>query len=584
MRKGQARQDALRDMDRALQQGSAADTYAARDRLVAEYADLATDAAVVERLTKGNDLLRQAVTFDPSVRPAELGARPEPLGPPLTYVLRSSRAPATRTPGAVVFALAEGIAYGLAEADGAPLWQRPVGPSAPFPPQPVAGAEPSALVVDARSDELLRLDARTGAVRWRLPLEEPATAPPLVLGNDLFQAMPGGDVLKIDLASGAIRGTFHLGKRLTATPTADELGQHLYVLADQANLFVLTRDPPSCVRVEYLGHESGSIACAPVRIGKYLVVPINDQLETGHWRVFLLDEEGARPRLLQRVPVPGWTWSAPATAGSVVWATGDQGGLTAYAIGAETESDPFRPIARYAPENQASGPVFALARSERDVWVAGRLAAAFRLSPERGRIDQAASLTEAGAARGPIQNPGRWIVLTQQAADGRGVALWGVAPADGTAVWTTILGAPWPVPPRPSARGEDSRHHHSGRPRARSPPRKTCRGRLRRADRPGFGNLVCTRPAGGPRHARGLDPPVAGGRGRPPARRGCNGSAPDDQPARPGVGGAALPRRGADRSRARRRSGSARPPHGHVEMRPLRSAVRSCAPGAGGPR
>src|SRR5262249_14784499 len=54
----------------------------------------------------------------------------------------------------------------------------------------------------------------------------------------------------------------------------------------------------------------------------------------------------------------------------------------------------------------------------------------------------------------PIQVAGRLAVLTHQATDGPGVALWGVNPADGSVAWRTILGAPWPLDLLPSADGD----------------------------------------------------------------------------------------------------------------------------------
>src|SRR5205823_1874409 len=151
----------------------------------------------VERLTKGNDLLRQAVTFDPAPRPAENAPRPDPLGPPMTFVQHEVRKGWADPDAPAAFALAEGLAIGLSESDGAPRWQVPVGLASPFPPQPLGGDPPSVLVVDARHDDLLRLDARDGHLIWRQELGERVDQPPLVLGNDLFQVVPSGKVLRI---------------------------------------------------------------------------------------------------------------------------------------------------------------------------------------------------------------------------------------------------------------------------------------------------------------------------------------------------------------------------------------------------
>ena len=187
------------------------------------------------------------------------------MGPPTSLVLRSAEAGKPTPPassGESVHAIADGFAYGLDAATGAPLWQVPVGLSSPFPPRAIAGGEPSALVFDSRHDELVRLDARTGALIWRQALEEPIADPPLVLGNQILQATKRGKLLLIDLPSGEVRGTLDLHLPLTRTPVGDESGEYLYVLAESDCLFVLKRDPLECASVVYLGHAAGSLPCA----------------------------------------------------------------------------------------------------------------------------------------------------------------------------------------------------------------------------------------------------------------------------------------------------------------------------------
>jgi hypothetical protein len=313
-------------------------------------------------------------------------------------------------------------------------------------PQPIPGSA-EVLAVDARFDELVKLAGRTGALRWRQALGEPVSDPPLVLGNQVIQPTPGGKLLLMDLESGALRATVNLGLPLGRTPVSDERGQFLYVLAEKDCLFVLRRDPLSCVGVEYLGHAAGSVAAAPARLGRFLVVAENHTTTAGRFRVFVIDEEGTKLRPAQSVDVPGWTWSTPASAGSVLWATGDRAGAAAFALGTYEERDPLRPLARTSPDADASGPAFALARSERELIVGSGRSTRLELGAENGTIKAAWTLAEAGPAVAPPQIAGDLLVLSQQATEGPGVALWGVEPAAGTVRWRTILGTPWRTAP-----------------------------------------------------------------------------------------------------------------------------------------
>ena len=131
-------------MDQALADGSASQVYEARDRLVEQYADLAQDRELIARMTAANELIRKAVTVDPTRKPAARGPRPEPLGPPTSLVLRTGTQPAAAGPAAesIAFALAEGIGYGIDAADRRPALAGPAGPGVAVRPAGWSPARP----------------------------------------------------------------------------------------------------------------------------------------------------------------------------------------------------------------------------------------------------------------------------------------------------------------------------------------------------------------------------------------------------------------------------------------------------------
>src|SRR5262249_4231701 len=198
VRRAEVRAGALAPMDAALRAGSSSDGDAARDGLIRAHPDLAEDRGLHERMTKANELVRRAVRLDASMRPAETEPRVDPLGPPLAQVVRATLdGSSPRAAGPVpplAYALVDGFLYGLDALTGKPLWVQPAGLWAPFPPRPVPGSS-SVLAFDARFDELVRLDGRTGALLWRQALGERVVDPPLILGNQLLQTTPGGSLL-----------------------------------------------------------------------------------------------------------------------------------------------------------------------------------------------------------------------------------------------------------------------------------------------------------------------------------------------------------------------------------------------------
>jgi outer membrane protein assembly factor BamB len=455
IQKSRDRGEAIASMDAALKAKNPGDAYSTRDALVRRYGDLAVDKEISQHVILANEQVQQAVSFDPAGRPGETSPREEAAGPPTSLVLRiePGKPPSTGN-SPVAFALADGLAFGIDALNGAPRWQVPVGPSSPFPPLAIAGDPPSVLVVDARSNELTRRNARTGALLWRQGLEGLVADPPLILGNQLFQPTLDGRLLQLDLATGSLRATLRLGRGLARTPVADDTVSHLYLLADEDCLFVLALDPLQCVAVEYLGHDAGSVAAPPARAGRYYVLPENHAIDQGRWRVFVIDESGVKLKQVQELPVGGWTDATPATSGPVIWSSSDRGELIAYSIGLYDAKSPFTPIVRIAPNSEVEGPAFPRAKTERDFWLASSRSGRFELDLERGRLANTWTRHEAGPALAPPQAFDRTLVLTQQDEEGPGTALWGLDPNTGDVRWRTTLGASWTVPLTNSTSGD----------------------------------------------------------------------------------------------------------------------------------
>ncbi|QDV37046.1 outer membrane protein assembly factor BamB family protein [Tautonia plasticadhaerens] len=455
--KSRHRAEALAAMDAGLRAGDPEATYDARDSLVVRHPDLADDPEVVSRLRSANELLRKETSVEADRIRASTEPRPDPLGPPTSLVLRSTLEPADGD-GSLAFAVADGLAYGIDPDHGAPVWHVPVGLDCPFPPVPIPGAGGDVLVVDARHDDLVRLDGADGRLVWRQKLGGPVADPPLILGNQIAQGTIEGRLLLFNVSTGERQGAVDLGRRLSRTPVSDELGRYYYVLGHSAVAFVIRRDPLECVAVEYIGHQSGAAACPPARLGKYFIVAENDRPDSGRWSIFQIGEDGTSLRLRQRLDHLGWTWETPPSSGQVIWSATDRGGISSYAIGPYEQEDPFKLIARTVAEGSRLGPTFAYARTDRELWVASARSALYQLDAEQGKISSGWTLSQAGAATAPPQVVEGRMILTQQPELGRGASLWCVEPRSGSVAWRTLLGSPWPTPaePTPDGRGLDT--------------------------------------------------------------------------------------------------------------------------------
>ncbi len=437
---------AVAAIEAAIKANRPADAYHARSAIIRRYPDLGADKNLAARLGKINDLVRAAVRFDPSGRPGLTDPWSEPLGPPTSLVNRLDPAkPAERT-GPVAFALADGWAWGFDASTGAPLWQYPVGQAAPFAPVRVEGGTTAlVLMVDARTNELVCREARSGRFVWRQTLEGRATDPPLVLGARVLQPVVDGRVLELDLKSGDLRGTLQLGRPITRALVVNESAEQAFLLGAEDCLFTLSLDPLASVAVEFLGHDAGTIACSPTRAGRLFVLPENHDFNAGRWRIFLMNATGAGFRQVQEIPIAGWTWGSPVASGPVIWSASDRGEVAAFAIGRLDSKTPLAPIAQLAAGTKLQGPAWPIARSDREFTVASGLSGRYDLDIDQGKLTPVWTLGTSGRALAPAQTLGKLTVLTQQPDRGQGAALWGVDSASGAVRWRTIVGAAWPA-------------------------------------------------------------------------------------------------------------------------------------------
>ena len=397
-------------------------------------------------MTAANELIRKAVMVDATRRPAEHDPRPDPLGPPTSLVLRSSLtpAPASPSPEAIVFALADGFAYASTARPAPPCGRfRWAWPRRSCPASCRARRRRSPSTPD--HDELIRLDATTGALIWRLALGELAGDPPLVLGNQLAQVLPERKLLFDRARVGRAPGDRQPGPAAGSDAGHDESGQHLYVLGRQDCLFVLNRDPLGCAAVVYLGHAGRLDPCRPACWAGSWSSPRTTRWPTAagmSWSSTRTGRRSSRCRTSRSPAGPGRrprprarSSGRPATRGATRrsrWAT--------------------MPARRRSDRSRGSRPIAAVGAGVR-VGAVGSGAVGgvrpfgrFELDAEHGKITAKASLAQPGPALAPIQNAGRLVVMTFQDQETSGVALWGIDSDTGLIAWKTIVAAPWSTP------------------------------------------------------------------------------------------------------------------------------------------
>ena len=308
----------LEAMDKGLKAQSPEGVYENRDRLVLRFPDQSKEPRNLAVPPRCERIVAQGGDVRPDLAGSLYRTAPEPLGPATTLVLRSKTAGGFVAPGAtpkgtVVYALADGFAYGLDGGDGTPLWQVPVGLAAPFAPQAIPSRGGS-LRLGLRQSLQRTPSARRpiGQVVVALEIGEPLHAPPLVLGNQVAVAAPSGKFLVLSLETGKLMGTLKLGRRLAAaTPISDEQGQFFIVIGDEANIFVIA-DPLACA----LGRLQRPLRrLDPMRLPPDWAATSSSPRTTGSTPVVgassssTIKKGTLLPR--QQIEHPGWTWETP---------------------------------------------------------------------------------------------------------------------------------------------------------------------------------------------------------------------------------------------------------------------------------
>ena len=146
--------------------------------------------------------------------------------------------------------LDSGSAYGLDPRSGKPRWRRFVGYETDYAPQVVKTTSGRAvLLFDAVQQSIALVDATTGKLRWRQPIDDGPPAPPSVVRNRVLVAGRSGKLRVIDLESGQLRGYVQIRTALGVSPVVEPRKRLYYQVAAQANLYILAAESGECREV-----------------------------------------------------------------------------------------------------------------------------------------------------------------------------------------------------------------------------------------------------------------------------------------------------------------------------------------------
>jgi len=469
--RGEELEKAVAGMKRAVAAQQTAEAYRIHADLLKQYPRLIDDPKLRETVVEVSEAQLSEVTIVDEPRAAETS---EPQAGTLASVAlapRTANAPVPNAEKHVIYAVAQGVAYGLDAASGKIVWRRRVGfadngRSLAFPPTAMAPTPGSdAIMVDAERNEVLRVEAGTGKPRWRHAVGEPFDGHPVVAGERLLVPTRSGRLVRIDLQTGDSPGYVQFPQALRVAPAVDLRRSTIYQVAEHSNLFVVNLSDGRPKQVVYLGHDPGSVTVPPVILDNYLIVAENDGVKHATLRVLTLEpgkKDDPPVRLIQSARLQGHVDVAPQVSGVRVLVATDQAELYVFEISSKDPESPLAQVTqaraateqslddRTSPEGLIRFPLFLGAQ----VWIADSQLTLYDVQSSKGRLQPRAVHHGRSATLQPPVMIGQTVFHVRRRMGLPGVLVSAVAPEAAEPLWEIHLAAPLAVKPMVDAAAE----------------------------------------------------------------------------------------------------------------------------------
>ncbi len=433
----------IETINAAVAAGNTPLAYDARQELLGKYLGFDTDEQLLAAMLKVSAKQREqakvveqplnAVTDDPATN----------LLPHIVLSHRAGSAIANLV-GRVVYTLAGGCVFALDASTGDVLWRRFVGFETIVHPQPLAAATPGsdAIAVDQRRNELLRLEAKTGKVLWRLALAEQFFEP-VIVGDRLYVAGVSGKLYVVDAVSGQAPRHVQLPQPLEVATCRSIRQPLLYQITEQDNVYVLSADTLECREVFYLGHKRGTVNVRPVMVLGYLFVVENAGPGFSFLHIIATDEQGLKLRSAQeKIRLEGQVLVPPVVAQRTILVVTDRG--AAHLCEVDPNNTSGTPILTSASlDATAEAPIISYPLLQGDrAWIANDRLTKYQTQATSGKLPAEWVLDEQDVYVAPLQIVGDVIIHVRQRRNAPGVTIAATRTSDKDPSWQTEVAVP----------------------------------------------------------------------------------------------------------------------------------------------
>ena len=439
-------------MKAAAAEAKTSEAYAACSELLRSYPMLVDAPKLKQALLEVSAAQQKLVKLVSDAKPAVAEKPAEVALSTISLARNTVKSKVPDTAGQIALAEFDGSVYGLNAADGKLLWRRFVGlqtnPRGPAYPPTLLSPEPGsdALVADVPKNELMRLEATSGNVRWRQKFDAAFDAYPVVAGGKILVATQGGRLYTIDAATGESPSYIQFPQELTVAPAVDERRSLAYQAADHSNLFVVSLTDGACREVFYLGHGRGTVSTAPVVIDDFLLVVVNDGAYDSVLKLFAVqtkrtDKPQPWLKLVQQIRLGGHVKTSPLVDGRRVLVSTAAGVVRVYEISATNVKIPLREIADTAIEGGENLIRFPLLRRGR-FWIADTRLTKYDIQSARGRLMPKWIADQEGPFLQPPTVVGEAVICVQRKPGMPGAVVSAVSVHDPKQHWNTQVGCP----------------------------------------------------------------------------------------------------------------------------------------------
>lgn len=422
----------------ALEQKDTASSYNFRTELIRKYPQLEINPELNALIVQAANIQKELVAKATLTVTNEDPQTPKPTA----MLVNSQGDSADDLQGNLVYVNALGAVYCLDASTGNVLWRQYIGRDVTNQPIRLSDTpDCDTLVTRSSAGIVQRVSGTDGSTLWKAAFPTGILAP-TVDNEQIFAAVPTGEIASIDGASGALRWATKLPQPVPVSPGLGTKKPQLYIPGEHSNLYVLSRNSGECKEVLYTGHAAGTIAVAPVYLLGHLFVFENPAPDYSVVRIFSTNEEGLELKAAQNpFRLKGNIIVSPQVDGRRVIVITDLGEIAVLDVELASAKDKVGRIATNPASEPSPRPLYSWAKSN-ELWVCSNRFARYDVQVSRGQIDRKWIKDDGDSFVGAPQQFGETIIHVRTVTGTKGIRVSAVRGADGSEIWKTDLGVP----------------------------------------------------------------------------------------------------------------------------------------------